>query len=139
MINRYLICVVALLISTLSAGLHAAPNMSVHIVAEKEIILTDEQGVETVERVPASEVLPGDEIFYTLAYRNDGTSDARDIRLDNPVPAGTRYVPESAWGDAAEISLDMDTDTDQPAAVRWQVAEVPAGSSGTVGFSVKVE
>lgn len=139
MIDRYLVCAMALLISVLSAGLHAAPDMSVQIVAEKDVVLTDEQGVETIERVPASDVLPGDEIFYTLAYRNDGTSDARDIRLDNPVPAGTRYVSESAWGEAADISLDTDTDTDQPAVIRWLLTEVPAGGSGAVGFSVRVE
>ncbi|MBZ2188979.1 DUF11 domain-containing protein [Alcanivorax sp. JB21] len=139
MINRNLIFAMALLSSLLSAGLHAAPNMSVQMVAEKEIIVTDEQGAETVQRVVAEDALPGDEIFYTLTYRNDGTSDARDIRLDNPVPAGTRYVPDSAWGDGTEISLDTNTETGQLTAVRWQVSEIPAGRSGSVGFSVMVE
>lgn len=118
---------------------HASPAVSIAVVAEKEVIEIDAHGQEIVRRVTAENAEPGEVIFYTISYQNDGQSSARDIVLDNPVPEGTRLVDDSAWGDQAEIKLPaVEAEAGQAQMVRWLISEIPAGTDGAVGFSVVV-
>ncbi|MBA3980385.1 MAG: hypothetical protein C0462_07255 [Alcanivorax sp.] len=118
---------------------HASPAVSIAILAEKEVIEIDARGQEVVRRVIAENAEPGEVIFYTISYQNDGQSSARDIVLDNPVPEGTRLVDDSAWGEQAEIQLPAaEAEAGQAQVVRWLISEIPAGTDGAVGFSVVV-
>lgn len=118
---------------------HASPAVSIAILAEKEVIEIDARGQEVVRRVIAENAEPGEVIFYTISYQNDGQSSARDIVLDNPVPEGTRLVDDSAWGEQAEIQLPVvEAEAGQAQVVRWLISEIPAGTDGAVGFSVVV-
>ncbi|WP_111657816.1 DUF11 domain-containing protein [Isoalcanivorax indicus] len=126
-------------LSFLVLSAQASPAVSIAVMAEKEIVELDDQGREILRRVTAQDAEPGDVIFYTINYQNDGSSSARDIVLDNPVPEGTRLVDDSAWGDQAEIQLPtVNAEEDQAQVVRWLISEIPAGTDGAVGFSVVV-
>ena len=154
------------LVATLSSALaSAAPVIELDILAEKEQVETSPEGQETRRRVPAADAAPGEVIFYTLRYNNSGDEAARNVRIDNPVPEGTEYQANSAWGDNSEILFSIDGGTtykgpanltyettnnqgrseqrraqpEQYNAVRWIVTEIPAGQQGSVGFSVVVQ
>ena len=91
--------------------------------------------------------------------------DAANVVLNNPVPEGTAYVADSAFGKGTKIifSVDggkqfdvpsrltvetqksdgsMDTQAagpEQYTHIRWTIAEVPAGKSLTLGYEAKVK
>ncbi|MCB1836489.1 MAG: DUF11 domain-containing protein [Alcanivoracaceae bacterium] len=148
-----------------SALAGAAPVIELNILAEKELVETSPEGEQVRRRVSAADAAPGEVIFYTLRYSNTGDEAARNVRIDNPVPDGTEYQADSAWGDNAEILFSIDGGTtykgpanltyettnnqgrseqrraqpEQYNAVRWIVTEIPAGQQGSVGFSVVVQ
>ena len=139
----------------------AAPDVKVEITAEK-IVLVEQNGKQIEKRVPATDVLPGDVIVYTLQYENKGDEAAQNVVLNDPIPQGTSYVVASAFSPAAEVSFSIDgkafknpslltymvkkngkteqrkASPEQYTRIRWLVKKIPAGKSGVVGFRVKV-
>ncbi|MDR2524673.1 MAG: DUF11 domain-containing protein [Oscillospiraceae bacterium] len=69
-----------------------------------------------------------DVITYTIRVYNRGSSAVSNVIIRDQIPAGTRYVNNSA-NPAAALSGDVLT---------WNVASIPAGGSATVSFQVKV-
>lgn len=153
----------AALLLPLASGLAwAKPELQMTMTAEKEITVT-EGGKKTVKRVPAQTSAPGDTLIYTLTYKNVGTDKAVDVKLDNPLPAGTRYVADSATGAGAKISFTVDGKAYAPAAelgvertvagkkekaratpadytgIRWVIPEVKPGQAGQVAFRAQVQ
>lgn len=61
-----------------------------------------------VKLVPATQVVPGDRVIYTLEVRNTGATavDAPSVRY--PIPEHMRYVADSAIGPGAEVSYSVD-------------------------------
>lgn len=151
-----------LMVATFAAV--AAPKLSLDIQAEKEVSV-DRNGETVTERVPANEVEPGQTIYYTLSYRNDGDEAARNVQLKDKLPENTTYVPDSAWGDGATIEFSIDgaesfkkpsrltyevenaegetemveANVENYTHIRWVVDEVPVGADGQVGYSVRVD
>jgi uncharacterized repeat protein (TIGR01451 family) len=139
----------------------AAPDVQVAITAEKIVVL-EEGGKHIEKRVPATDVLPGDVIVYTLQYENKGDEAAQNVVLNDPIPQGTSYVVDCAFSPAAEVSFSIDgksfknpslltymvkkngkteqrkASPEQYTHIRWVVKKIPAGKSGVVGFRVKV-
>lgn len=140
----------------------AKPKLEMTMTAEKEVTVT-EGGKKKVKRVPAQSSSPGETIIYTLTYRNVGDEKATDVKLDNPLPAGARYVADSATGANAQISFTVDGKSYAKAAelsvertvagkkeksralpadytgIRWVIAEVKPGQAGQVGFRAQVQ
>jgi uncharacterized repeat protein (TIGR01451 family) len=50
---------------------------------------------KSVTDVNGGAVLPGDTLEYTVSFSNVGTDSATNVVLDDPIPAGTTYVPGS--------------------------------------------
>ncbi|MBD1932855.1 MULTISPECIES: DUF11 domain-containing protein [Cyanophyceae] len=48
----------------------------------------------------------GDEVEYTIYYLSDGTAPANNVRLCDPVPAATTFIPDS-FGAGAGISVNQ--------------------------------
>lgn len=146
---------------TLPAVSLAAPNVTLEVKAEREVMITDANGQSSTVIQPVAEAAPGDTLMYTLTYRNDGDEAATNIKLDNPVPEGTRYVADSAWGDGATIQFSIDAgqtfkapasltyqgsdgqrraaSAEQYTTIRWLISEIQPGAAGKAGFSVVVE
>ena len=77
-------------------------------MAEVESVSTDEAGKQTVKRVPASKVVPGKDVIYTLVFENTGTLPGNDIVIQNPIPEHTVYKADTAGGTDTEISYSVD-------------------------------
>ena len=165
MTHRLLKPFLALGLMLLAAASLAAPQITLEVIAEREVTEVNEQGQKVTRRVTATDTTPGDTLYYTLRYRNAGTDAARNVQIDNPIPDSTAYQPESAWGEGTDIlfSIDEGKSFKKPAnlsyeiterdgstrklqakpeqynAIRWTVTEIPPAAEGSVGFSVIVQ
>jgi uncharacterized repeat protein (TIGR01451 family) len=90
--------------------------------------------VLTKTAVPGSDtnVLPGQQIAYTLQYFSDGELPITDLTLTDTLPNHVSYVPGSIWPSAQ----GDDSDPDQ---LRWTIGDVALNSGGSVGFAVTVD
>lgn len=130
--------------------------------AEQWESVVDENGAEQTRLVEAANVLPGEEVLFTVTYSNTGDSLAEDVVITNPVPDHMVYVDRSATGDSTTIAFSVDggktfgaagelsvrdADGQQRAAVgsdythvRWVVDnDIAPGATGTVQFKAVVK
>jgi uncharacterized repeat protein (TIGR01451 family) len=158
------IAIYLLLLGVLSANTAIAQqgNVQLEHKAEQRQSFVDENGVEQTRMTEAARVIPGEEIFFTVTYSNNGDEPAENIIITNPVPNNMDYVNGSASGDNTTIMFSVDggnnfdvpqnltvTDTEgsqKPASavdythIRWTVeGDIASGTSGTVQFSAVVE
>jgi len=68
----------------------------------------------------------GRKIIYTLDFTNAGTDVARNVMLQDAVPANTQFVSASSGGALAGST------------VSWSLGDIPAGGSGSVSMIVQV-
>lgn len=93
--------------------------------------LPQAEGGETRRFVPATDIVEGQVVYYTLAVRNPGSQPAHDVVVTKPVPANTRYIPGSAVAPNATVTFSIDGGvTFAPA--RNLVAPDEPGSAGPV-------
>ena len=92
------------LLSAFSASAHATGLKATQIV-EVATVAVDADGLETVTYSEASEVEPGEQVRYTLAFANEGAAAADNVSLVMPVPSEVTYIEGSALG-AVEFSAD---------------------------------
>lgn len=78
------------------------------LVAEvrEEVAVAPDRNVARL--VPATLLHQGQEVFYTVRIRNPAAVAARDVVVVQRIPENTSYVPKSAGGPGAEISLSAD-------------------------------
>lgn len=143
----------------------AEAKVAMEVIAEKDVVEVNKKGKEVKKRLLAEQTIPGDVLFMTIKYKNSGDESAKNVKIDNPIPAGTIFQANSAWGDNVEIQYSIDggktfkkpteltyqvenskgekekkkANPEQYNAVRWVVNEIPAGGKGNVGFSVMVQ
>jgi uncharacterized repeat protein (TIGR01451 family) len=106
------------------------------------------------ELVPVEEVVPGEELRYTIKFTNASETpvDAERIIITNPIPDGTRYVPGSAGGDDARVEYSADGEnfsSAEPADVGSEppgsgtepasASSDPAGGASGAGFTADGE
>jgi uncharacterized repeat protein (TIGR01451 family) len=98
--------------------------------------------------LPADEVVAGEELRYTITFRNDSDMavEAGRIVITNPLPDGTRYVAGSAGGDDTRLEFSADGEsfsTAEPAdvrALRWTYqGELRPGDDSDVFFHVRMQ
>lgn len=136
----------------------AKPEIKIAIKAEKEVVVT-ENGKQIKKVIEAKELLPGETVTYTISYANLGNEPATNVQLDDPIPAGTRYIPGSASDEAnASFSIDGGKSYKKPALltyevtlpngmkekkvaspeqytnIRWTLPSVAPGAKGTIIF-----
>lgn len=141
----------------------AKPEIQLEMRVEKEVVVL-ESGKEITRRVEVKTIESGNEIIYTIRYRNSGDETATNVVLNNPVPKDTVYVPGSATGSGTEITFSIDggesykkpslltyeVDTaegkvgrkatpERYTHIRWVVEAIPAQAEGEVGFRVRVK
>jgi uncharacterized repeat protein (TIGR01451 family) len=66
------------------------------------------KGKEEFVLQPATRVVPGDEVIYTLEVRNSSSAPAESVAFAIPIPAHMVYVADSAIGPGAEVSYSVD-------------------------------
>ncbi|MCX6138424.1 MAG: DUF11 domain-containing protein, partial [Ignavibacteriales bacterium] len=86
---------------------------------------------------------PADTIAYTLFCKNVGGAQATDVVVSNPIPAGARFLENSATGEKTDITI-VRTATAAPQLgevkeVRWKFLEpLGAGCEKIVTFKVVI-
>ncbi len=83
-------------------------HIELKMVVEQEVTVANEYGEKTVERTGAKLVLPGDEVIYTITYRNIGEKEATDVVISNPIPEHMIYIAGTALGDGTDIIYSVD-------------------------------
>lgn len=138
----------------------AAPSamaaMTAKQVVEKEVAVRAADGGETIKRVPADKVTPGETVIYSIKYKNDSSEAASDIVLVMPVPKEVAYVEGSVSGDDTSVAFSADGGKtyvargrltveeggssrpargDEITHIRWTLSQpAPANGEGEVSF-----
>lgn len=128
---------------TVVAGIVASAVLAP--VSAAAVAMTD--SVQKVERyvdadgqvkrrlVTTDQVIPGDELRYTIEFANDGRAaiDARSIVITNPLPEDTVYIDGTAFGSGTVVEYSVDNgETFAPAAaltVERDGVSVPASAA----------
>jgi uncharacterized repeat protein (TIGR01451 family) len=82
-------------------------KLDLKTTAEKEIKVTKE-GKSTTKRIPLDKANPKDIVVYTITYSNAGKGPILDAVIVDPLPAGVRYINDTAEGKDAEITCSID-------------------------------
>lgn len=91
--------------------------------AEQEIVTRGPSGEETISRVPADKVVPGEEVIYLLRFANDAEEAAEAVVLVMPVPGEVAFVEGSVLGEDANVTFSADGGQTYVARGRLTVAE----------------
>jgi len=83
---RSSLLLVLLLAAFGAAGADAAGSLELTTTAEVEIVAENADGSVSVSRESARKVVPGDEVVYTMHYRNTADDPAEDVTITNPIP-----------------------------------------------------
>ena len=104
--------IIKALITTLlvlpAAAALAAGNIELRTDVKKVQSMTGKDGRTVQREVPAGKVVPGDELLYTIFFRNTGKQSASSIVISDPVPEHTRYKDGSAFGAGTDITFSID-------------------------------
>lgn len=119
--SRFVIPALAALLAATSASALTATQ-----TVEKEIVVQNPDGTESLVRQPAEMVTPGERVVYTLAYTNDQADPVNDIVLTMPVPAEVTYVEGSA--ERAGTTITVSTDNGASYTPRGAAMVVEAGT-----------
>jgi len=81
------------------------------------------------KRVDKSSAQSGDTLTYTISYSNPTQNTFTNAILEDPIPAGTTYVANSATGGA----------TFDGSKIIFNIGNLAAGAGGSIQFQVRVE
>jgi uncharacterized repeat protein (TIGR01451 family) len=132
------------------------------VVAEQEKEVINAKGEKELTRIPATRVVPGDEVVYTLNYTNIGQEPADNVVITDPVPEHMIYTEGSASGADTVITFSVDNGStyDLPAKltnvgadgkerpakgvdythIRWTLTKsLSPGERGHVSFRARLE
>jgi len=150
---------VALIALLLPAQAMAEAKVTMQVKAEKEVVVM-ENGKKVTKRVAAKDAMPGEVIFYTVAYSNSGDKAATGVAIDDPLPSAVAYIDGSVFGPGAEILFSIDggksfkkpslltyeiegkkrvASPEQYTHIRWVVEQIDPGKSGQAGFRARVK
>jgi uncharacterized repeat protein (TIGR01451 family) len=79
--------------------------------AEIEQEIVDAKGQKTTQLVPASKVVPGVEVVWTVTAVNVCKQPSDAVTISNAVPQNMTYVANSATGPGADIAVSVDGKT----------------------------
>ncbi|MEP4485577.1 MAG: hypothetical protein ABJ013_08115 [Halioglobus sp.] len=96
------------------------------VTAEFESTVKSEAVLELTKTASSDQVSPGEEITYTLTFRNVGNAIAENVIIEDPIPVDTTYVDGSATGTGELVG----------GAVIWTYPSLVPGTAGQVSFSV---
>ncbi len=95
-------------ILTAMAGSVSAQALTAKQTVEREVVVNNEDGTQSVKREPADKVIPGETIIYTLDYFNDKTEAAEQLVFTMPVPKEVIYKEGSVEAQGAKTVYSAD-------------------------------
>jgi uncharacterized repeat protein (TIGR01451 family) len=114
----------------------ASTSLSIKAVAEVEIHVL-QAGRETVKLAPATRVVPGDQVVYTLEIRNASAAAVAAPQITYAVPVHMAYLADSATGPGAEVSYSTDGGHvfDRPENLRVRLSDGQAHSARPADYT----
>jgi len=89
-------------------GTAVAAQGSIEIKTEvKKVEITTVYGKKKVREVEAKTVVPGDELLYTVFFKNIDRVAVDNISITDPIPKGTVYKDGSAFGAGTDITFSI--------------------------------
>jgi len=89
-------------------GEGAASGLEVRTLVEKLAAGAGGAGAPLVALPPTVAPEPGDELVYTVRFKNASGRLVDDVRITKPIPAEVRYVAGSASGPGCEVLFSVD-------------------------------
>ena len=145
------------IVSVSPAAAYAAPvAVALHGDVKLETIKT-ENGVEKIVLATPKVVVPGNRLLFSTSYRNESATPVQNFVVTNPVPTGIAVAAQDAasltvsvdggktWGKLAALSVKDARGVARPAQagdvthVRWTVASIAPGASGSVAYHAIVK
>ena len=80
-------------------------------VAEQEQEVVNAKGEKTRQLVPATKIVPGVEVVWTVTANNVCKVPSEKVTINNPVPEHMNYVANSAFGAGSDITYSLDGTT----------------------------
>lgn len=145
------------IVSASPAAAAAAPGaVALHGDVKLETT-TVQNGVEKIVLVDPKVVVPGNRLLFSTSYRNQSATPVQNFVVTNPVPAGIAVAAKDAatltvsvdggktWGKLAALTVKDARGVARPAQagdvthVRWTVAAIAPGASGSVAYHAIVK
>lgn len=95
-----------LMFALLAFNAQAEVNMTTQVF--KVVETTDASGKTTQQWQTPENMVPGTTVGYRIEIKNTGKEAAKDLVINNPIPANTTYIAESARGADANIDYSVD-------------------------------
>lgn len=151
MISLSLACALGLGAPT-SASAQQAVSLAGSVKVERTTI---EGGEERTVLSAPDNVVPGDKLLFSTAFRNGGAETVTDFEVVNPIPAAVRLGSETGdfevsvdggntFGALADFTLPDESGGQRPAALedvthlRWTFDTLAPGEAGTLEYSAFV-
>jgi uncharacterized repeat protein (TIGR01451 family) len=95
---KFALLCTACLVFTMAGGVFAQEGggVELQIFAETTQTEVNAEGQLEVKQVPATRVIPGDKVTYTIRYANRGTENAEKVVITNAIPEHMIYEAGSA-------------------------------------------
>ena len=74
----------------------------------QKMVIAHKDGKVTYQFVPATKVLPGEVVQYNTFFQNISNKPTSDIKIVNPIPKHTVYLPHSAQGKNTQAVFSVD-------------------------------
>lgn len=136
-------------------------HLNVQTIVQKEQVTINDDGEKETSLVPAETVVPGENVVYTITFRNISDEPAENVVITNPIAESLTFIEGSAFGPGTEIQFSVDggntfaaredlTVTEdgvvRPATaedfthIRWVMREeLAAGAQGVARFAAVLE
>jgi len=101
-------------------------NETQPVTALKDVVVLAEPAFEITKTASKDPVNPGDELTYTINYRNIGSGEGTGIIIEDELPPGVTFKSASGGG------------SESGGIVTWNLAALSAGASGSVTVTVTV-
>lgn len=83
-------------------------HLNVTTTVQKEEVTVNDSGERQVRLVEAETVIPGDNVIYTITFRNISAAPAENVIITNAVPENLTYVDGSAFGPGTVVEFSVD-------------------------------
>lgn len=104
------ICAFVLLFGAMASS-WAEGEITLTNTVQKVEYFTNELGETESRLIEAAQVVPGDELAYTISFENvseDAVVDAGSVVITNPIPPQVIYLEGTAFGSGTTISFSAD-------------------------------
>ena len=107
-INLNSVLIVVAMLAALPAMSQEQGHLNVRTIVQKEEVTVNDTGETERRLVPASTVVPGDDVVYTITFTNTSDEAAENIVITNPIAGELTYVDGSAFGPGTNIEFSVD-------------------------------